>query len=441
MKLILATFLTVCAFAKSYSQCDASFSYTLSNYYAQFTPADSSANKIHTWYYGDSTYNTYTYGFRSYEQPGVFEVKHVIYDTFTHCKDSATQTITISYIPECTADFYIQRRFPDMNTFYFQSVSYTWGTSITQYTWKVNGNVVGSDSYIEYTSTEGNMIVCLEIKTKSGCSSVYCDTISTYKKCNLNPDFTATPDKSNSRVIYFQPQRNDSLLQYRWLLNASQEMYTSNLFSEPGKYEITMYVTDSIHHCYDSTIKTITVQANCYDSLSVSYTYAPNPGLPNQITFTPSSNQPIANQLWQIYFVDSLLYSSAFTSGNSFTYTFSDTGYYRVSATVFTKNGCSKEVIEYIPIISVHNNSPRQSIVSYPNPANSYVVLPFTTATTETIKITVYNIMGKPVLERQETLLKGNNQIRIPITQLNKGQYFVSFFYNNKKQKSTFQKL
>lgn len=208
-------------------------------------------------------------------------------------------------------------------------------------------------------------------------------------------------------MIYFQPKPDDSLLQYRWLLNASQEIYTPWWFSEPGKYEITMYATDSIHHCYDSTIKTITVQANCYDSLSVSYAYAPSPGLSNQITFTPVSNQPIANQLWQIYFVDNLLYSSAFASGNSFTYTFSDTGYYRVSATVFTKNGCSKAVIEYIPITAVPKNSPRQSIVSYPNPANSYVVLPFTATTTETIKITVCNIIGKPVLERQETLLRG----------------------------------
>ncbi|MFT3704741.1 MAG: T9SS type A sorting domain-containing protein [Agriterribacter sp.] len=281
----------------------------------------------------------------------------------------------------------------------------------------------------------------LEIKTKSGCTSSYCNTINTYKKCDIKPDFTYAPDPSNSRLIYLQPLSADSLLRYRWMLNGSQEIYTPYWFSDPGIYSITMYVTDSIHHCYDSTVKTISIYANCYDTLSAGFTNTPNPGLPNQITFTPESNEPIANQLWKIYAVDNLLDSIIAESNHSVTYTFPDTGYYKIYGIFYTKNGCAKEVIEYIHITSVGRNSPRQSIVTYPNPADSYVLLPFNATTNGTIKITVYNVIGKPVLTRQENLFQGKNQIRIPIQQLNKGQYYIDMQFNGERTKSVFQKL
>lgn len=192
MKRILTTIIILSALTESYGQCSASFTfYFVSEYNVQFIPADSSLNKLHTWYYGDSTYDTYTYGNRSYERPGTYTVKHVIYDSVTHCKDSVTQTINLSYTPQCYAIIYFQRGFPDANTYYFQSGSYGIGTTIIQYTWKINGQIVGNDSYLNYTFTSfGEYEVCLEIKTKSGCTSSVCETINSVTKCDLAAGFT-----------------------------------------------------------------------------------------------------------------------------------------------------------------------------------------------------------------------------------------------------------
>ena len=442
MKRILTTIIILSALTESYGQCSASFTSSfVSEYHVQFIPADSSLNKLHTWYYGDSTYDTYTYGNRSYERPGTYTVKHVIYDSVTHCKDSVTQTINLSYTPQCYAIIYFQRGFPDANTYYFQSGSYGIGTTIIQYTWKINGQIVGNDSYLNYTFTSfGEYEVCLEIKTKSGCTSSVCETINSVTKCDLAAGFTYTADKSNSRLIYFQPDHYDSRFRYRFLLKGTGEIYNSYFFSAPGEYEVTMFVTDSIHHCYDSSIQLVNVHANCYDSLSVVLTAANNPNIPNQVIFTPTSNQPIVHQLWKIYFIDNLLDSIENTFG-TLTYTFPDTGSYKISATLLTKNGCSKEYTQYVYIDAMGNYSSRQSIVGYPNPAGNEVTLPFNATISGPIKITVYNVMGKPVITRQETLVQGNNQIRIPVQQLNKGQYYIDIFYNGKRIKSVFQKL
>lgn len=442
MKIFIATILTIASF-QSFSQCDPSFTYSISQSYVYFKPTDSLSGTNHTWYFGDGNSSYDVYGYWNYNSPGLYQVTHVVYDSLTKCTDSAKQTINLSYTPQCESWFTYESSITNPGAFIFRSLSSATGTTITQYTWKIDGVTVTSGEYdnLSYTfSNPGSYQVCLNINTSAGCSSSYCTTVHVMSACKINSDFSYKANLNNARYIEFEPTPNNPNLRYRWLTD-QQQFYGYYEFPQAGKYEVIMFVTDSVKYCYDSVKKVIDVKGNRSDSCTASYSYAADPHTAKQVIFTATSNQPIVRQNWAIENKNGLLDSIIAGSANTVKYQFPDTGYYSVSLFIETNSGCFRTYTDTIHVTNTISNSPRETLTSYPNPANNYLVMPFEAENAGAIQVSVYNSMGKIVLTQQKAVAKGNNQIQLGLHSLTKGQYYVHILYNNKTFKSRFQKL
>lgn len=443
MKILLATITTVLSL-QAFSQCDPAFTYTVDQSSVYFTPNDSTSKANHTWYFGDNSSLEGVYGYHSYTKPGIYYITHIIYDSVTKCLDSAKQTITLSYTPTCQSAFTYQPSLPDFSTIIFQSSSLTSGTSITQYTWKINGVIVaaGEAPYLtNHFNSPGSYQACLEINTSSGCNSSHCETINIMSVCNTKSDFLYKPSPYNARYIEFKPMPNNPDLRYKWLADQNQQFHGDYEFAEAGKHEVIMFVTDSARNCYDSVKKVIDVKGNRYDSCTASFTYIAHQQMPKQISFTPISNQPIVKQYWTIANNNGLIDSVVTSSANSVKYLFADTGVYYVTLLLETDSKCFRSFTDTVHVSNSKQNSPRETLISYPNPASNYLILPFNAEDNGTVQISIYNSMGRMVLSQKKTVTAGSNQIQISVQTLTRGQYYILLQYNNKILKSRFQKL
>ncbi|HLG40628.1 MAG TPA: T9SS type A sorting domain-containing protein, partial [Chitinophagaceae bacterium] len=131
---------------------------------------------------------------------------------------------------------------------------------------------------------------------------------------------------------------------------------------------------------------------------------------------------------------------SVFLTINNPTYTFTDTGYYWICLYITTNTGCTGTYCNYIYIDSI-GNMPDGRIPSYPNPAASTVSLKLKLEQQAKFSVTVYNMSGNVAYRMETQGHAGINQINIPVSQLNTGQYFIDIQYGNQRKRSTFQKF
>ncbi|MCC6290156.1 MAG: PKD domain-containing protein [Chitinophagaceae bacterium] len=443
MRVLIATILTVLTL-QSFCQCDPSFTYIITQHQVYFNPGDSITGKNHLWHFGDGNSSSEIYGFNSYSKPGSYQVTHIVHDSLTNCTDSLKQTITLSYTPQCHIAFYYQFSFPNFRSVNFYPSSIISGTTITQYTWKINDTVAFTSEYPGATlnfNAPGSYQVCLEINTSSGCTSSYCETVNIMYTCKTKSDFSYTAGANNARYIEFVPTPDNPDLRYLWLTNQSQQFYGYHEFPQAGKYEVTMFITDSIKNCYDSVKKVIDVKGNRYDSCTVSYTHRTDQDIQHQLILSASSNQPIVNQYWAIENEHGFSDSIITTSGDPVKYLFPDTGSYNITLRVVTNSGCNRTYTDTIHVTNIQKKSSEKTLVSYPNPANNYILLPFIAESNGTIQLSIYNSMGKLVQTERKTIVKGNNQIRVSLQSIAKGQYYVHIQFNNSIFKSRFQKI
>src|SRR6187401_2613169 len=132
-------------------QCNAGFNYTASSNTATFNATTNSQGFNHEWHFGDGSFGNGSTIIHNYNQPGQYMVKHIITDSLNTCVDSASQSITISFTPFCTASFSYNNFFPAVNRIVFASTSFVAGTSIKNYTWKINNIVVDTNDFFVYT--------------------------------------------------------------------------------------------------------------------------------------------------------------------------------------------------------------------------------------------------------------------------------------------------
>ena len=73
-------------------------------------------------------------------------------------------------------------------------------------------------------------------------------------------------------------------------------------------------------------------------------------------------------------------------------------------------------------------NSQFISITPYPNPANEYVMLEWVSQIQEPLKVAIYNEAGQSVLSRTyDATRAGLNQVKIDVSQLRAGIYFITY--------------
>ncbi|MGN6491093.1 MAG: T9SS type A sorting domain-containing protein [Agriterribacter sp.] len=422
------------------AQCDAGFTYTVSEPFVFFYPSDSSADKNHFWYMGDGTEQTTLSPRQSYS-PGTYQVKHVISDTILHCKDSVTQEVTINYQPQCYSSFYYIRSPADPNHITFYPSAYAYGTNITQLTWSVNGVAVsGSSNEWEYSfSPPSQYVIALTVSTAGGCSSIYTDTITTFRQCEFDFDYETRVLPTNARAIMFEPVPRAPSLRYSLTtMGAVFPCCQYNTFSDPGSYTVTMVATDSITGCFDTITHVIAVKGNAYDSCTA--TLKATEKTNGQYQLAAISNQQVTGQHWKICDTRGVCDSMLLSSGASASYSFKDTGYYTVRLAITTQTGCTREVADIVHVQSTVGSTGMR-LSSYPNPAQNETTVYVGLDEAAPVTVTVYNNTGKIVHNKSIPALAGKNKIAIPVQSLPKGQYYVNIQSGGHSWKSVFQKL
>lgn len=433
------------------AQCNPAFTTTISGATAQFRATDSVPAKVHKWYFGDGAQAWGRQVYHTYSSPGTYHVNHIITDSISNCRDSAQQTITISFPVSCSASFVTSRDSSYPNKYHFYSTSGATGGSIQSYNWKVNGNTVSTASSFTSSFTQGLYLICLTIQTTAGCTSSTCDSVrvDSGASCNLSASFIATPSASNPAQISFTPTPSSPAFLYSWKFGDGQVSYIQapvHTYSSPGVYHVTLFVLDSATRCHDSVSRYISIYTKPKDSCTASFTYTVNPSQSNQLTFTAISNDSIVSQHWLITPCDSLSIhdSTVYTSPNP-VHTFSNPGCYQVCLMLVTRTGCIRNYCSTVivqPDSAMTGNRNNNLVTTYPNPAyGNTVSIRLDLEQPAKVKLSIYNSYGNLLQTIEKTYTTGQNRISIPVDKLRTGIYYIDIQYGNTRKRSIFQKF
>lgn len=133
--------------------------------------------------------------------------------------------------------------------------------------------------------------------------------------------------------------------------------------------------------------------------------------------------------------VDGAGNSSALKSYNSLDEKpYNGTSYYRLKQTDFDGK------FEYSDLVPVKIEEVISNPTVYPNPITNNGVLEFNTNSTEVTVITIYDVSGRIVLNKQHFTNKGINKIQLETSELTNGMYFISLKNGNNKMNLKFIK-
>jgi hypothetical protein len=122
-------------------------------------------------------------------------------------------------------------------------------------------------------------------------------------------------------------------------------------------------------------------------------------------------------------------------------YTFPRSGHYDVMVYSYMDSGyhCFPWTIQGINVDSAGTTD--NYVTSYPNPAASQAGIDLTLPQPAMIYIRVYNSMGNPVLSTSVPGSQGMNHVKVPISGLGSGIYYIQVQYGQESKMSKIQKL
>ena len=432
------------AAAPAKAQCNAAFTYTVSQNQVSFSATAASPQLKHVWQFGDgNTAYPQATAAHTYGQPGSYTVTHIVRDSVASCYDTVSQVITLSFTPVCNVDFSYTRIAGGQYSF-SPTVSMP-GSGLQSIVWTVNGAPVSTQQVMSYTfSSAGSYNVCAAIQAFSGCTDQQCHTVNYQPDtaCHSGTSFTAVADPVQKRRITFTAQPAQSQRRYTWNFgdNTSGTGSTlTHLYAAPGTYAVRLIVTDSVSHCRDSIMSMVQVLAPASESCTASFTYMVSQG---EVAFTAVSNQSIASQVWTLINPADSSATVTLTAPDP-VYTFADTGYYQVCLTLTTDSGCTRSWCSMVRIDDVSGRRAADVIPSYPNPVGSGTEVRFRVnlQAPAAISYTVYNLAGRPVYQAKRSGQAGTNIIAVPVQQISRGQYFIDITVGRHHYRSVFQKL
>ena len=419
--------------------CNPLFSYAINQGNVTFQAQNTAPGKVHFWRFGDGQHG---YGFsvnKTYTNSGTYSVVHIVSDSLSsNCLDSSVQSVNVTVPTNCQALFTVASDPVIRNRRHFTSVSTTGSGTIQSYNWSVNGNPVSSINNLSYSFNPGTHNVCLSIISSSGCTSSSCQTITVNDTsgCNLTAGFTATPVSGNSQLINFVPSPLASHYSYYWNFGNGEESNSPapTYFYNPGSYNVSLWIWDSLTGCIDSLNKAVTISGSPQYSCTANFTYTvSSSGLVN---LTALSNQPITSAYWQIFVAP----DSVFFTGVSPSWQAPGNGLFPACLHINTNNGCISQHCGIIQVDSI-NTGRIDRIPAYPNPAVSETVRWYVTLDMPgLITYRIFNANGFTMYQSRVVGIAGTNTLIAPVQQLSSGQYFADIQYGSYRKRSIFIK-
>ena len=348
MKTILTALIFFLAMLQNAAaQCDPAFTvnYSINDYKISCIANSTDTSTVHTWFFGDGQEQTGKQASHSYDFPGTYTIKHVVFDPVTYCTNSSSQTIILDFTINCNADFNVLNLadtfFNPYSVYLTSSSSYS-GSGIKNSAWTLNGqNIDSGDGVINQVSTDlqqGTNNICLHFTTNSGCSASICKTIVKPVSCGDSLSFTITRAVDNPNKLTFTPKTDLPGFAYFWSFGdyaISTERAPTHTYKNSWTFPVRLAIRNSTTNCLDTALQYISIDPSALDSCTASFSYSLNSE--GKIFLTGQSNQSVISQSWHIYKPGKL--DTNLIAFNP-TYQLIDTGFYSICLTLQTNTGC-----------------------------------------------------------------------------------------------------
>lgn len=394
---------------------------------------------------------------------GTYTVYLSIYDSLG-CTSSASQTISVSGSqnpPACTASFTINQgnngkvnliTDPINDPFNMTYCDWTFSDNTglsqvpftdTAHSYYYNGTYhITANVYNHLSGCTTNSTQTVSITNAAGapaCTSAFTYTLGNHGEA----DFSSLYGGSAPVASFYWDFGNG---QY------SQQQNPINYYPYNGTYTVTMYVEDSLASCSSQssqvvTITTASVQP-CTPSVSFNgHADSLQSGIWNVY---PYYSQQVTNAIW--YWGD-----GSSTQGLYPSHTYSAAGHYNICVTALTNCGdsayyCQNDSIYRVAsnngmvsvnvistVAGIKNNvNDKTSLHIYPNPNNGLFTMQLDGIETNSVAITITNIIGETLHTYTESLTAGKITRTIDLSSLDNGAYFIKV--NNKMFKMLISK-
>ncbi|PSQ15073.1 hypothetical protein BRD00_15040 [Halobacteriales archaeon QS_8_69_26] len=211
---------------------------------------------------------------------------------------------------------------------------------VVSYTWKVDGEVVGSSQNLEYTFQEGGTHqVTLEVTDDAGETTA--TTVSVEVTGNVPPsvDISGPTQVETGETAEFSALATDSdgqVTDYRWFVDdtiVSDAESIELTFEEPGKQEVRVVVSDADGAEAEATV---TVFVNEPPEVDIETNVSNETvGVNESISFDVDPQEDLGENVTYEWRVD----GEVVDTGETFDYTFEDDGSYDVTLVATDENG------------------------------------------------------------------------------------------------------
>jgi PKD repeat protein len=442
------------------SQCNANFAYTVNpngNVSFQSTSANTPSNTSYYWSLGNNQTSTTQATSATYSANGIYTVSLFIYAAPT-CSAGITHTINVTTAPTITCALTANFTYTIGSNGSVSFSNNSTGTNAnTNYYWSFsNNNFAYTPNATANFANNGIYTVCLFISDSlSNCSSSFCDSISITNapasSCNANFSYSVG---TNGNVSFFNTSTGtNSNTVYYWSFNNTSTASGPNpvaTFTNTYYNWVCLTIYDSLNFCSSTKCDSIIISQN---PCNTNVNFALSQDSAQALTWWAYANYPqnVTNAVWS--WGDNTTTNSLYPS-----HTYSASGFYNICVTItvscagtssfcansFINKSTSSNTMYHVNVISGSNQNStgiktQEQDLSietrlYPNPAAEKAFLSITTSKESKLTISIYEITGQLLMEKNVNVNKGANQVELDVNSLNKGLYFVNISSGSSKK-------
>lgn len=314
------------------------------------------------------------------------------------------------------------------------------------YQWTFGDGTSGVGSYVDHVyANSGSYTVCLTTSDSIGaCTYTYCDSVlvsNAIIQCYAT--FSYTQDSTNSNMLYFTGQTANapgSIITWDFGdgLVYTGSNYTTHTYAQAGIYNVCLGYFDIIKNCFTTFCDVVYVGNGVTPNCTAEYKMFMIPDSvtlgANVVYFSSIYQSPTSSYFWD--FGDGTYSSSAFT-----THIFNGTGVFDVCLTTYDfSQGCTDTVCKRVEIMNGGmkilglDNSENVNIKNiFPNPTNGISYMTLNSKTFAVANVKIYSIDGRLVYKWNEELMQGENTIKLDLTNIEQGMYFIEVISKNER--------
>ncbi len=330
----------------------------------------------------------------------------------------------------------------------FQSLNNDGYDPAISWSWNFANQAAASGAGAQHVfPSTGNYFVTLNSTRQSGCTYSFTRTIRIIEPPKAQ--FTVSMDAGAPPFPVDFANTSLGASTYLWKFgdasNSSTEFSPSHTYNELGDYMAELMAFNAIG-CTDSYSQLIRVVVPQINAAISDFRFEKNPESntwSSVVTIENKSNVTLINTDIYLDIPGNTLISEKITGpikpSESLVYTFANT-----MAPIAFDFACAEIKVNADEYLfdnrqCVNVTEPFVSLIPYPNPADHELILEWINDSSEPMDVIIYNSAGQSVMTRQYSpTLKGLNQVKVDVSLLAAGIYFVSYTVDGQVQNFKF---